>query len=437
MSAVAPKARDGSGKRPGHRVVVIGAGWAGLAAALAAREAHADVVVVDGGLGASSLGPGVLDDVPWDDRERAARTLGASLIMRPDPASGGIATDLAWLASALGADRYAVAEVGAPLPIVATTAGRLRTASALDTALLDLARLSEGSKVLVPRVDRASWDADAIVRHLADDPHAIARSLSFTACEADVLRYDDERRIPDADLAARHDDDTRLQWLATQLRDTIARAGGAAAMLLGPWLGVAVPRAAQLGRTLGVAIGEAGVATAATAGLRFERAFALATARAGVRTVRGRATRVERRDGRAVVHLGSGDSLDADGVVLAVGGLGGGGIVFDPPEHGSGAEGAEAMRAPFRLSVACGVRVEARGDVGVAGSAFGPSFDEAAWPSGGVPGGLEVVGVRTDGDGRVGGEGVFAAGDVIVSRARTVGEAVASGRRAGRAAASS
>ena len=96
------------------------------------------MIVIDGGVGASSLGSGAIDDVAWDDRERAARTIGASLIARPDPVTGGIATDLAWIADVLGSSCYVVADVGAPLPLVATTAGRLRTASARDAALLDL-----------------------------------------------------------------------------------------------------------------------------------------------------------------------------------------------------------------------------------------------------------------------------------------------------------
>lgn len=421
------------GRRPGHRVVVIGAGWAGAAAAFAARESHAEVIVVDGGVGASGLGSGALDDVPWDERERAARTLGASLIARPDPLSGGIATDLAWIAGYFGPGRYLVGDVGVALPIVATTAGRLRTASAIDAALLDLARLPEGSRVLVPRVDRAAWDADSIVRQLAAEPHAQARGLAFTAVEADVLRYDDERRIPDADLAMRHDEPARLEWLEAQLRDAVARAGaGVAALLLGPWLGIASPRAATLSAALEIAVGEACIPTAATAGLRFEGAFTAAARRSAVRVLRDRVTRIEPRDGRSRVHLKSGEVLDADAVVLAIGGLVGGGIVFDPPEHGAGAEGAEAIRSPFRISVECGVRVEARGDVGVGSSAFGPAFDEAAWPMAGAAGSLELVGL---GAGDLRDRPLHAAGDVLAGRARTVGEAVASGRRAGVAAA--
>ena len=435
MSAVAPSGTsDPRGRRPGHRVVVIGAGWAGAAAAFAAREAHADVVVIDGGVGASSLGSGALDDVPWDDRERAARTLGASLIARPDPASGGIATDLAWIADVLGPARYAVADVGAALPIVATTAGRLRTALAIDAALLDFSALPSGARVVVPRVDRAGWDADSLVRILSVDPHAMARSITFAACDADVLRYDDERRIPDADMATRHDEDARLGWLATQLREVLLRAGdGVAAILLGPWLGVASPRAATLGAAIGIVMGEAAVAMSSTAGLRFEGALSAAARRTGVRMVRDRASKVEARGARSIVHCKSGETIEADGVVLALGGLAGGGVVFDPPEHGAGAEGADAIRTPFRLSVECGVRVEARGDVGVGSSAFGPAFDEAAWPAGGVAGSLELVGLRT-GDLRDG--ALYAAGDVVAGRARTVGEAVAGGRRAGTAAAS-
>src|SRR6185295_18811801 len=94
-------------------------------------------------------------------------------------------------------------------PWLATMAGRIRPARGRDRALLDLAPL-EGAVVLVPRADRATWDADALAATLASDPFGRARKIAFHAIDLPVLRYDDEHRIGDADLAARHDDDARL-----------------------------------------------------------------------------------------------------------------------------------------------------------------------------------------------------------------------------------
>ncbi|MDP9036791.1 MAG: FAD-binding protein, partial [Myxococcota bacterium] len=47
------------------RTIVVGAGVAGTAAALAAAWAGARVTVVDAGAGASTLSTGAIDDIPW------------------------------------------------------------------------------------------------------------------------------------------------------------------------------------------------------------------------------------------------------------------------------------------------------------------------------------------------------------------------------------
>src|SRR5262249_26976473 len=125
---------------------------------------------------------------------------------------------------------------------IATTAGRIRPARGRDLGLLDLAPL-EGALVLVPRVDRAGFDADAIAACLGDDPFARARGIRFVAVDLPVLRFDDERRIPDGDLAARHDDEARIAWLTTRLREGLSRRAQAGAVLLGPMLGARSARA--------------------------------------------------------------------------------------------------------------------------------------------------------------------------------------------------
>lgn len=431
-----------SGRRPGHRVVVVGSGWAGIAAALSACEAHADVTLIDGGPGASALGCGALDDVPWEERDRAA-PLGLALVAPTEGPEGGPGADLAWITAALrggsadgGAAAYQVPPTGEPLPLLCTTGGRVRPARGRDVGLLDLARLPDGARVLVPRADRAGWDADALARLWSADTHARARRLSFDAVDADVLRFDDERRIADADLAARHDATPRLGWLAERLREVASRAGAADAIVLGPWLGARVARASALAAAVGLAAGEAVAPLAATAGLRFEAARGLALGERGVRVLHGRARSIATHDGGSRVVLAMGDPIDADGVVLAIGGLVGGGIEYVPSEHGAGPEGAEVVRPPLRTSVTCGVRVAFRGETGPGSSIFGPALDEVAWPMGAIPGVLEHAGVF-DTDLRRASEpggALLAAGDALANRARTVGVAVTSGRRAGREA---
>src|SRR5262245_13038048 len=71
------------------RVIVVGAGIAGTAAAWSARRRGAEVTIVSAGAGASALGSGAVDDAPWERLARASAVLGA-----PIPASA-TASDLA------------------------------------------------------------------------------------------------------------------------------------------------------------------------------------------------------------------------------------------------------------------------------------------------------------------------------------------------------
>jgi glycerol-3-phosphate dehydrogenase subunit B len=114
-------------------------------------------------------------------------------------------------------------------------------------------------------------------------------------------------------------------------------------------------------------------------------------------------------------------------VVLAIGGIVAGGVIYAPPDAAGSARG----RIPFELSVDAGVTLSPGGPgrMDIVASTHGPELDVSAWPAGDRPGALETVGVRCE-DGRAG-EGILAAGDVVAGRPRTVLEAVASGLAAG------
>ncbi|WP_437675587.1 FAD-binding protein [Sorangium sp. So ce131] len=408
-------------------VLVIGAGVAGLAAAWSARRRGASVAVISAGVGETALAGGAVDDVPWEQVERAARLLGGDL-----PA-GDLAPAARQLATELGL--WDVPQAAAAR--LATVAGRIRPARGRDRALLDLAPLRR-TRVLVPRAPRAAWDADALAEALTDEPFARARGLRFLPVDAPVLRFDDERRIADGDLAARHDDPARLHWLAERLRGALEGAGGAGAILLGPWLGARAPRAEALSARLGVPVGEALIGAGSPAGLRFEAARDALLDAIGAARRHGRVRAVgEAQVGpggageRVVVHVEGEDvPLAADVVILAIGGLAGGGITYAPPERGAGTDLPARGGAPFALSLAAPVALgDGRGPLGVVSSMQGPELDVTAWPRGERPGALEAVGIRCAGVRAA--PGILAAGAAIAGRARTVLDAVTTGLRAG------
>jgi glycerol-3-phosphate dehydrogenase subunit B len=120
-------------------------------------------------------------------------------------------------------------------------------------------------------------------------------------------------------------------------------------------------------------------------------------------------------------------------VVLALGGVAAGGVIYAPPERAAGTELPPGGKVPFELSLEAPVVLSASGAarMEIVASMHGPELDLAAWPRGDRPGALEAVGVRCAGV--VAGEGIYAAGDVVAGRPRTVLEAVASGLAAGAA----
>jgi glycerol-3-phosphate dehydrogenase subunit B len=404
--------------------VVVGAGVAGLAAAWSARRAGHDVTLVGKGAGASALGSGAVDDLPWEDLLHASRVLGDRTPRGAQP----LAPLAAWFTKEL--DLWEVPATSRPW--IATLAGRLRPARGRDRALLDLGKL-QSALVLVPRAGRAGWDADALAAALGASDYAKARRVVFRPVDLPVLRFDDEHRVGDADLAARHDDEARLTWLAGRLRMGLDAHGGAGAVLLGPWLGATAPRADALSAAVGLPCGEALVGAGSPAGLRFEAAAARLLDGLGARRVKDRATRVAPGDdGKLLVSLARAEGkLTADAVVLALGGIAAGGVIYAPPERGAGTELPPGGKVPFELSLEAPVVLSTGGSgrMGIVASMHGPELDLGAWPLAGRPGALEVVGVRCEGARAA--PRIYAAGDVVAGRPRTVLAGVVSGIAAG------
>ena len=300
------------------RIVVVGAGVAGTAAALAARAGGAEVTVLDGGAGASSLAGGAMDVTSWEDTPREGET-GADDVL----AETAVAAALAELG-----------ELVRPTAVhatIATMAGIVRPARAVDRALLDLSPLTAGI-VFVPRADHPSWDAGALARAWNDTRIARARGVEFVAIDATLTRFVDERHLAHAELAARHDDPARLAWLAARVKDALGRRTEARVLgvIVPPWLGLDETREAALSAAVGLPCGEPLVGPGGPSGLRFERTRDRAFARREIAVVAARAKEIAQDGEEWHVTLERGAPLVADRIVLATGGLVGGGLAYAP-----------------------------------------------------------------------------------------------------------
>jgi anaerobic glycerol-3-phosphate dehydrogenase len=392
----------------GH-VLVIGAGFAGAAAAFAASRAGARVTLVHDRAGASELYAGALDLTPWDapsDSEAERAALGDAALRDFRDAVG------VW---ALG-QRH-----------VATRGGVVRRALGADAALLDLTPLA-GRRVGVADIGRDDWDAPELAAALGACDWAERTRTTFTPVAVKLLRLGHERRITPYDFAAAHDDPERLRALARALSDADARVDG---WLLGPWLGLSPGTPSALRALVPVAVGEATSPMGGPAGARFEQARARLIASLALELRRGRVVKVSRSETGWSVSVDAEEGgrtveLEATTVVLATGGVAAGGIRLGW-EPGHGARGFElGYEAPAVLALD-GVFL------GSAGSMFGPDLERAGLSV------LERVGIAASADGEAlggaAGGGLYVAGDAAAGRARTVLGAVLAGLRAGARAA--
>jgi len=412
-----------------RHVVIIGAGIAGLSAAFAARARGIDVTLVSATVGATALGGGAVDDLPWEAWFSAARTLGEPLRLR------AVSDDVRAFSDALGL--WDLPAVDAHTPLVATAAGRLRPARGRDKGLLDLGSFGK-TTVLVPRADRAGWDADGLAATLESEWLAKDAGLRFLAVDAPVLRFTDEARFPDADLAMRHDEPARIEWLAERLRMIVSdarRGSSISAVLLGSWLGVKQERATELSARVGVPVGEVLVGVGSSAGLRFEVAAEKLIERLSVKFVSDRVTTIRRSSERFEIELANAASrVEADAVVIATGGIAVGSIVYSPPDLLAGEHMPSRVEPSFSFAIQTpGLPIalgSGSGRIDAGSSVFGPPLDSTAWPTDARPSTLESVGIEAP-DGQVC-PGIYAAGDVVAGKRRTMLDAVTAGLRAGR-----
>ena len=135
-------------------------------------------------------------------------------------------------------------------------------------------------------------------------------------------------------------------------------------------------------------------------------------------------------------HVASeGQDVEVGAVVVATGGLLGGGVEYRSPAATDVTEGRTLPAPVLRLTLDGPLVVGVNGKrLEAASSTYGAEPEGLAWPSSATPV-LERAGAIVDGEGRGPAPGLFAAGDVVADAPRTWLRALASGLRAGEAAA--
>jgi anaerobic glycerol-3-phosphate dehydrogenase len=371
------------------KVLVVGAGFAGAAAAFAARRAGAEVCVVQLGPGASALYSGAVDGE-----------------LSADPL-------LPELARALGLRL-------SPGSVVATREGVIRRAHGSDSALLDLAPLA-GKRIALVDTPRDDWDGPLLARAFNESAWANTTATRFELVPLELLEQSHQRRVSAYDFAASLERPERPAWL----NELLKAHAGPDAWLFGPWLGLKRALAAELTASVGVPVGEVTSPLGGAAGARFEARRDALLASLGVESVLERVTEARATESGIALRLAGGRELTGGALVLASGGFVAGSL-----ELAGALSGAEP--AGFQLAIRGLPGVEVQGESArPVSSLFG--VDLAARGRGL----LERVGLPTGGDGAVSGIArVFAAGEVVGPSPPSVGQALSSGLQAGTRAAS-
>lgn len=383
------------------KVLVIGGGAAGTAAAWCASQQQAQVTVIHDRAGATALASGACDLNEWGE---------ASI--------GALSDEVQRVLQDLGCWR-----LPAQAALVVNAIGQPRWARAADTALLDLAPLA-GSRIAVCDLGRFGYDANAWVTTLSASPWARDTNTTFQVVQK-CLPAPGAVRANDYDFAALHDDEAQLRVLG----DAMSAANhGCRAWLLPPSLGVAQRVRDKLEQRLGVKVGECLSHPGGPAGARFELARDALLERRGIAQRKGQVIGLTANGGSWSARWidGQGEqSCDADRVIVACGGIVSGGLRLGQPRLD--APGSHAFELSLGLQVALAVGAT---HVHQVGSLHGIDFSQSGLSL------LEKIGVIAP-DARIEGRpGLFAAGDVIANGPRSVLGALQSGCLAARYATS-
>jgi glycerol-3-phosphate dehydrogenase subunit B len=376
------------------KILVIGAGAAGTACAWFLGRAGAKVTLVHDRAGATALFSGALDQGSWIETSRP-------LVVDSDVLEFAKALT-GWV-------------VGAKPCRIATRSGALRPAAGRATALLDLEPLA-GRRIAIPDVERDEWDAPLLARALGANDWAVRTGTRFEAVRVKALRVGHERRNPLWDFAKLHDAKDRADEFVGQLKKST---NGHEAWLVGPWLGLEPGTADRIREQLKLPIGEVNSPPGGPAGSRFEAARDRLLAALKVEVLRGRVTALDPSGAGVRAELPEQPALEFDRAVLAVGGMVSGGLRL------AGGVGSRSS-VELGLSAPAPLLLDSR-EIDAPSTLHGLDFQTHGL------GMLERVGVAVDGAKVRGQSTLFAAGDIVAERPRTVLEAVRAGIAAARA----
>jgi glycerol-3-phosphate dehydrogenase subunit B len=330
---------------PSADVVVIGAGLAGLSAAIAAAESGAHVIVLAKGHAATHWGPGGIDvagipaaSTPRDGIHRLAGQIGHPYAFLGDD----VAAALDWIRPhlAAGGVEY-VGDLDTPLQLVPTSIGGTRRAAILpagQAAALSPWAVGErlvicgiaGFKDFWPEAIAASLSRERIWEGGNRPASVIPVSVVLPGLAA-------RRNLDALEIARRFDDPA---WRATAI-EAMARAiasvpgsGGRVALpaVLGIREHAAVLAAVQ--QRLPAAPFEMPLVPPSAPGMRLYEALRAALIRAGGRAQIGEMIQRVEHDGRRVTAVVSAAAartftVRTGALVLATGGIAGGGLVAE------------------------------------------------------------------------------------------------------------
>jgi FAD binding domain-containing protein len=384
-------------------VLVVGGGFAGMAAAWSLKTRGREVLLSWDGPGASALYSGALDRSDWGGP--------------PDPRP--LSRDAEAFLGALGC----WAEPAGVSARLATTAGVLRSARCRDRALLDLEPL-RGRRIGVVDFGRPGWDAEALARAWSASSWARGTRTEFRAVAVTPPAQEAVRWLSPSDLAARWDDPAWTAMVGESLRHAGDRESP---LLVGPWLGLEPSSVERLRQAVRRPIGETLSSPGGAAGWRFEAARDAWLERSGIQPLRGEVRSVARREsGFEVTGCWPLDApetrlkADVSEVILAVGGVVGGGIRF---LSGPGPRGRS-----FSLSLDAPVALRLGGrEVALQSGALGADLQLLGLSA------LSEVGLLVDEQQLAHAPDLYAAGDVVADRPRCALEAIYAGIAAARA----